>query len=157
MDMLNKEQDLLGSRYVTRTDILEAFDLVARGEVFPLVADVRPLEEVRPCMRVSKGEKSLAERRCVSHSRSNDGAARAAASSHCRRRLLELVPEDDPAQSWFRARISQPDYLATKSSPSDYGGLRSDDRPVRSGWPPGPDRSFRNGRIILIRANTRVG
>ena len=36
-DMLNKEQDLLGSRYVTRSEVLESLDLVARGEVFPLV------------------------------------------------------------------------------------------------------------------------
>ena len=41
MDLLNKEQELLGSRYVTRTDILEACDLVARGEVFPLVTELR--------------------------------------------------------------------------------------------------------------------
>src|SRR6201987_4114093 len=41
-DMLNKEQDLLGSRYVTRTDVLAALDLVARGEGSPLVTDVRP-------------------------------------------------------------------------------------------------------------------
>jgi len=45
MDLLNKEQELLGSRYVTRTEILEACDLVARGEVFPLVSELRPLEE----------------------------------------------------------------------------------------------------------------
>jgi D-arabinose 1-dehydrogenase-like Zn-dependent alcohol dehydrogenase len=44
-DMLNKEQDLLGSRYVTRSEVLESLDLVARGEVFPLVTVVRPLEE----------------------------------------------------------------------------------------------------------------
>jgi D-arabinose 1-dehydrogenase-like Zn-dependent alcohol dehydrogenase len=44
-DMLNKEQDLLGSRYVTRTDVLAALDLVARREVWPLVTDVRPLAE----------------------------------------------------------------------------------------------------------------
>ena len=43
--MLQKEQDLLGSRYVSRTDILEALDLVARGEIRPLVSDIRPLEE----------------------------------------------------------------------------------------------------------------
>ena len=43
--MLNKEQDLLGSRYVTRSEVLESLDLVARGEVFPLVTVVRPLEE----------------------------------------------------------------------------------------------------------------
>ncbi len=44
-DLLNKEQDILGSRYVTRSEVLESLDLVARGEVFPLVSVVRPLEE----------------------------------------------------------------------------------------------------------------
>src|SRR6187431_2542716 len=32
-DLLNKEQDVLGSRYVTRSEVLESLDLVARGEV----------------------------------------------------------------------------------------------------------------------------
>jgi propanol-preferring alcohol dehydrogenase len=44
-DMLTKEQAILGSRYVTRSDILEACDLVARGDVWPLVTVVRPLAE----------------------------------------------------------------------------------------------------------------
>ena len=44
-DLLNKEQDILGSRYVTRSEVLESLDLVARGEVFPLVSVLRPLEE----------------------------------------------------------------------------------------------------------------
>jgi propanol-preferring alcohol dehydrogenase len=44
-DLLNKEQDVLGSRYVTRREILETLDIVARGEVFPLVSEIRPLEE----------------------------------------------------------------------------------------------------------------
>ena len=44
-DMLNKEQDLLGSRYVTRSEVLESLGLVARGDVFPLVTVVRPLEQ----------------------------------------------------------------------------------------------------------------
>jgi propanol-preferring alcohol dehydrogenase len=57
MDMLNKEQDLLGSRYVTRSEILEALDLVARGEVFPLVTELRPLEEAEVVHgRVERGE-----------------------------------------------------------------------------------------------------
>ena len=43
--LLNNEQDILGSRYVTRREILETFDLVARGEVWPLVTDIRPLAE----------------------------------------------------------------------------------------------------------------
>ncbi len=44
-DMLTKEQAILGSRYVTRVEILEACDLVARGEIWPLVTEIRPLEE----------------------------------------------------------------------------------------------------------------
>lgn len=57
MDLLNKEQELLGSRYVTRTDILEACELVARGEVFPLVTELRALEEAEAVhARVEKGE-----------------------------------------------------------------------------------------------------
>ncbi len=44
-DMLIKEQSILGSRYVTHVEILEACDLVARGEVWPLVTVVRPLQE----------------------------------------------------------------------------------------------------------------
>ena len=44
-ELLLKEQDILGSRYVTRSEILETLDLVARGEVWPLVTEIRPLEE----------------------------------------------------------------------------------------------------------------
>jgi D-arabinose 1-dehydrogenase-like Zn-dependent alcohol dehydrogenase len=56
-DLLNKEQDVLGSRYVTRSEVLESLDLVARGEVFPLVTDVRPLEEAEALHeRVERGE-----------------------------------------------------------------------------------------------------
>ena len=44
-DMLTKEQAILGSRYVTRAEILDACDLVAGGEVWPLVTVLRPLEE----------------------------------------------------------------------------------------------------------------
>ena len=44
-DMLTKEQSILGSRYVTRSEILDACDLVARGKVWPLVTVTRPLQE----------------------------------------------------------------------------------------------------------------
>jgi propanol-preferring alcohol dehydrogenase len=57
MELLNKEQDVLGSRYVTRTDILEACDLVARGEVFPLVSEIHPLAEAEAVHeRVERGD-----------------------------------------------------------------------------------------------------
>ena len=56
-DLLNKEQDILGSRYVTRSEVLESLDLVARGEVFPLVSVVRPLEEAEAVHElVERGE-----------------------------------------------------------------------------------------------------
>jgi alcohol dehydrogenase, propanol-preferring len=57
MAMLNNEQDLLGSRYVTRSEILEACDLVARGDVFPLVTEVWSLEDAEIVHdRVERGE-----------------------------------------------------------------------------------------------------
>jgi propanol-preferring alcohol dehydrogenase len=43
--LLHKEQDLLGSRYVSRSDVIDTLDLVARGEVWPLVTEIRPLAE----------------------------------------------------------------------------------------------------------------
>ena len=56
-EMLYKEQALLGSRYVTRSEILETFDLVARGEVWPLVSDIRPWTEAEALhARVERGE-----------------------------------------------------------------------------------------------------
>jgi D-arabinose 1-dehydrogenase-like Zn-dependent alcohol dehydrogenase len=56
-EMLLKELELLGSRYVTRTEILDCLDLVARREVWPLVSDVRPLAEAEALhQRVENGE-----------------------------------------------------------------------------------------------------
>jgi D-arabinose 1-dehydrogenase-like Zn-dependent alcohol dehydrogenase len=56
-DMLMKEQELLGSRYVTRAEVLETLDLVARREVWPLVTDIRPLAEAEAVHeRVERGE-----------------------------------------------------------------------------------------------------
>jgi propanol-preferring alcohol dehydrogenase len=56
-DMLFKELELLGSRYVTRTEILDCLDLVARGEVWPLVSDIRPLAEAEALhQRVENGD-----------------------------------------------------------------------------------------------------
>ncbi len=57
LDMLLKEQDLLGSRYVSRVEVLETLELVARGEVWPMVTDIRPLEEAEAVHeRVERGE-----------------------------------------------------------------------------------------------------
>lgn len=57
VDLLHKEQSLLGSRYVTRAEILATLDLVARREVWPIVTDIRPLEEAEAVHeRVERGE-----------------------------------------------------------------------------------------------------
>ena len=56
-DMLYKEQALLGSRYVTRREVLETFDLVTRGEIWPIVSDKRPWTEAEAVHeRVERGE-----------------------------------------------------------------------------------------------------
>ena len=44
-DMLNKELELLGSRYATRQEVIDALAIVARGEVWPMVTEIRKLEE----------------------------------------------------------------------------------------------------------------
>ena len=57
LDMLLKEQDLLGSRYVTRSEILDTLDLVARREVWPIVTEVRAMEQAEALHeRLERGE-----------------------------------------------------------------------------------------------------
>jgi len=57
LDMLLKEQDLLGSRYVTRVEVLETLRLVARREVWPIVTDIRPLAEAEALhQRLERGQ-----------------------------------------------------------------------------------------------------
>lgn len=56
-ELLLKEQDVLGSRYVTRSEILETLDLVARREVWPIVTEIRPLEEAEALHeRIERGQ-----------------------------------------------------------------------------------------------------
>jgi D-arabinose 1-dehydrogenase-like Zn-dependent alcohol dehydrogenase len=56
-ELLVKEQEILGSRYVTRREVIETLELVARREVWPLVTDVRPLEEAEALHeRLERGE-----------------------------------------------------------------------------------------------------
>ncbi len=43
--LLSNEIDVLGSRYVTPLEILETYDLMVRKEVWPIVTEIRPLEE----------------------------------------------------------------------------------------------------------------
>jgi alcohol dehydrogenase, propanol-preferring len=57
LELLHKEQEILGSRYVTRAEILATLDVVARREVWPLVTLVRPLEDAEAVHeRVEQGD-----------------------------------------------------------------------------------------------------
>ncbi len=55
--MLIKEQSLLGSRYVTRLEVLETLELAASGEIWPIVTDIRPMAEAEALHEaVERGE-----------------------------------------------------------------------------------------------------
>ena len=44
-DMLRKELELLGSRYATKREVIESLELVARGEIRPMVTEKAPLAQ----------------------------------------------------------------------------------------------------------------
>ena len=57
LDLLLKEQALLGSRYVSRIEVVEMLELVARREVWPMVTDIRPMTDAEALhARVEAGE-----------------------------------------------------------------------------------------------------
>jgi len=43
--MLRKEIELLGSRYASRAEVAESLELVARGELWPVVTEKAPLTQ----------------------------------------------------------------------------------------------------------------
>ncbi len=44
-EFLREEQQIMGSRYATRQEVVDSLELVARGDVWPLVSEIYPLEE----------------------------------------------------------------------------------------------------------------
>ncbi len=55
-NMLRKEIEIMGSRYATRQEVLDSLDLVARGEVWPLVTEKVPFEQAEAIhQRLDKG------------------------------------------------------------------------------------------------------
>jgi propanol-preferring alcohol dehydrogenase len=53
---LRKEVEIMGSRYATRQEVLDALELVARGELFPMVTEKAPLEQAEAVhQRLDKG------------------------------------------------------------------------------------------------------
>jgi propanol-preferring alcohol dehydrogenase len=44
-EMLQKELELLGSRYVTKQEVIDSLELVARGQIWPLLTETYRLEE----------------------------------------------------------------------------------------------------------------
>lgn len=56
-DVLLNEQAILGSRYVSRREVVEALELVARGEVWPIVSEIHPLSEAEALhARIERGD-----------------------------------------------------------------------------------------------------
>jgi propanol-preferring alcohol dehydrogenase len=54
--MLRKELELLGSRYATREEVVESLELVARGELWPMVTEKVPLAQAEAVhQRLDKG------------------------------------------------------------------------------------------------------
>ena len=54
--LLLKELELLGSRYATRQQVMETLELVARGELWPLVTETYRLEDAEKVhARLEKG------------------------------------------------------------------------------------------------------
>ena len=44
-EMQRKEAQIMGSRYATRQEVMDSLDLVARGEIWPMVTEKVPLEQ----------------------------------------------------------------------------------------------------------------
>ena len=44
-ELLREEQQIMGSRYATRQEVVDSLELAARGDVWPLVSETYPLEE----------------------------------------------------------------------------------------------------------------
>jgi len=44
-NLLKIEREVMGSKYATRDEVRDALDLAARGEIWPIVSEVVPLEE----------------------------------------------------------------------------------------------------------------
>jgi D-arabinose 1-dehydrogenase-like Zn-dependent alcohol dehydrogenase len=55
--LISNEIMVMGSRYATKQEVIDSLDLVARGEVWPLVTDIRPMAEAEALHQsVEKGE-----------------------------------------------------------------------------------------------------
>jgi propanol-preferring alcohol dehydrogenase len=55
-ELISKEIMLMGSRYATKQEVLDSLDLVARGDVWPMVTEVVPMAEAEALhARLEKG------------------------------------------------------------------------------------------------------
>ena len=53
---MRKEAEIMSSRYATRQEVLDSLELVARGELWPLVNEKAPLEQAEAIhQRLDKG------------------------------------------------------------------------------------------------------
>lgn len=57
MSLLGGEREVMGSRFCTKGELVESLELVARGDVWPLVSEVRPMAEAEELHnRIEAGE-----------------------------------------------------------------------------------------------------
>jgi D-arabinose 1-dehydrogenase-like Zn-dependent alcohol dehydrogenase len=49
--MLRKELEILGSRYATRQEVMDSLELVARGDLWPLVTEKVPFTQAEAIHR----------------------------------------------------------------------------------------------------------
>jgi D-arabinose 1-dehydrogenase-like Zn-dependent alcohol dehydrogenase len=55
--LISNEIMVMGSRYATKQEVIDSLDLVARGDVWPLVTDIRPMAGAEALHQsVEKGE-----------------------------------------------------------------------------------------------------
>ncbi|HEY4773419.1 MAG TPA: zinc-binding dehydrogenase [Xanthobacteraceae bacterium] len=56
-EIMTKELEVLGSRYVTRQEVLDTLAIVARGDVWPVVTEIVPMDEAEALhQRIERGE-----------------------------------------------------------------------------------------------------
>ena len=131
-DMLTKEQAILGSRYVTRAEILDACDLVARGEVWPLVTVCGPLAEAEAVHDLVErgagdGPRGLARRiaariiscGCGRSSTPSVSALPSSASPVCRSRFgISIAVSGSAHPATIRSPLLRPDSSCAPAAPA---------------------------------------
>ena len=161
-DLLNKEQDVLGSRYVTRSEVLESLDLVARGEVFPLVTVVRPLEEAEAVHELVERGEVIGRAALRVAVRQHTPHAGERSTTRCENfcsalRSLACLPQRAHAQSYPDRPIKLLVPLAAGSAVDIVARLVADKMGDQLGQRPFVENMAGGAGVIGMRAGARAG